>query len=142
MKKFLSLVVVLVLATSAGFAQCDKPVVYHSDKQDRIDAQGEVVSNATDVIRMEFTKDQVVVGVNEKTEEVTATIKEVDCQWKELFKEGKAIYKVTFQKPDSGETSEGSLTIEGKEGKLTILVEMARMEGKKIKLFVNKYETK
>lgn len=142
MKKFLSLVVVLLLAASAGFAQCDKAVVYHSDKQDRIDAQGEVVGNTADVIRLEFTKESISVGVNEKTVEVTASIKEVDCQWKELYKEGKAVYKVTFQKPETGETSEGSLTIEGKEGKLTILVEMARMEGKKIKLFVNKYEEK
>ncbi|MDF2189415.1 hypothetical protein [Paraflavitalea sp. CAU 1676] len=141
MKKFLSLVLVLTLAATAGFAQCDKPVVYHSDKQDRISPDGEVVGSKTDAIHLAFTKEGVSVEVNEKVE-ATATIKEVDCQWKQLYKEGKAIYKVTFQKPETGETSEGSLTIEGKDGQLTILVEMARMEGKKIKLYVSKYEEK
>ena len=141
MKKFLSLVLVLTLAATAGFAQCDKPVVYHSDKQDRLSPDGEVTGNKTDAIHLAFTKEGVSVEVNEKVE-ATATIKEADCQWKQLYKEGKAIYKVTFQKPETGETSEGSLTIEGKDGQLTILVEMARMEGKKIKLYVSKYEEK
>lgn len=131
---------ILLLAATAAIAQCDKKVVYYSDKQERISPEGEVIDNKTDVLTIEFTKEHITVNVAEKAAALTGTIKETTCQWKEVYKQGKAIYKVEFQKPDSGETSEGTMTVEGVEGKLHILVEMARLDGKKIKVLVNKYE--
>jgi hypothetical protein len=142
MKKVLVSLTILLLAASAGMAQCDKNVVYHSDKQERISAEGDVMDNKTDVLTITFTKDKISVSVAEKTDALTATIKETTCQWKEMYKEGKAVYKVEFQKPETGETNEGSMTVEAKDGQLFILVEMARLEGKKIKVLVNKYEEK
>ena len=142
MKKIILSFTVLLLAATATIAQCDKKVVYHSDKQEMISPGGDVVDTKTDVLSLEFTKEKITVSIAEKTGELMATIKETTCEWKEIYKEGKAIYKVTFQKPESGETTEGSMTVEAKEGKLHILVEMERLEGKKIKVLVSKYEEK
>lgn len=142
MKKMLLSLTVLLLAATAGMAQCDKKVTYTSDKQEMISPEGEVVNNKTDALSIDFTKESITINVGERMGAMTATIKETTCQWKEIYKEGKAIYKVEFQKPDNGETSEGSMTVEAKEGKLQILVEMARLDGKKIRVFVNKYEEK
>lgn len=142
MKKMLLSFAVLLLAGTAAIAQCDKNVVFHSDKQEMISPEGEVMDNKTDLLSIEFTKEKIVVNVNEKNDKLIATIKETICEWKDIYKEGKAIYKVDFQKPESGETSEGSMTVEAKDGKLYILVEIARLEGKKIKVLVNKHEEK
>lgn len=142
MKKMLLSFTVFLLAATAAIAQCDKKVVYYSDKQEMISPEGDIVNNKTDALSIEFTKESITINVGEKTGAMTATIKETTCQWKEIYKEGKAVYKVEFQKPESGETSEGNMTVEAKEGKLYLLVEMARLDGKKIKVLVSKYEEK
>lgn len=142
MKKMLLSFSVFLLAATATIAQCDKKVVYTSDKQEMISPEGDVVNNKTDALTIEFTKENITINVGEKPGALTATIKSRTCEWKEIYKEGKAVYKVEFQKPESGETSEGSMTVEVKEGKLQILVEMARLDGKKIRVLVNKYEEK
>jgi hypothetical protein len=133
MKKMFLSFLVLLLAGSAAIAQCDKHVVYHSDKQERISAEGDVMDTKADVLSIEFTKETITVNAPDKPEALKATIQGTTCEWKQIYKEGKAVYKVLFQKPDTGET---------KEGKLYLLVEMARLEGKKIKVLVNKYEEK
>ena len=142
MKKMLLSFAVLLLAGTAAIAQCDKNVVYYSDKQEMISPEGDVIDNKTDILSIEFTKEIITVSVADKPGALTATIKETTCQWKDIYKEGKAIYKATFKKPDTEETTEGSMTVEAKEGKLYILVELERLEGKKIKIAVNKYEEK
>lgn len=142
MKKMFLSFAVLLLAATAGIAQCDKYVIYHSDKQERISETGDVVATKSDILNIEFTKEKITVNHEQQPGALTATIKETICEWKEIYKEGKAIYKVEYQKPESGETSEGVMTVEAKEGKLHILIEMARLDGKKIKVLVNKYEEK
>jgi hypothetical protein len=142
MKKMFLSFVILLLAVTASIAQCDKKVVYYSDKQEMISPEGEVVNNKTDAVVIEFTKESITISINEKTGLMIVTIKETICEWKDLYKEGKAVYKGEFQKPSNGETSTGSMTVEAKEGKLHILVAMDRFEGRKIKVLVNKYEEK
>ena len=114
MKKTLLSFAVLLLAATASMAQCDKRVTYTSDKQEMISPEGDVVNNKTDALTIEFTKENITINVGEKAGAMTASIKETTCQWKEIYK----------------------------EGKLQILVEMARLDGKKIRVLVNKYEEK
>lgn len=140
-KMFLSLVI-LLLAGSAAIAQCDKHVVYYSDKQERLNAEGDVIDTKTDAVSIEFTKEAIVVNVGDRPGALKATIQATTCEWKEVYKEGKAVYKVWFQRPDIGESTEGAMTVEGKEGKLQLMVEMDRLEGKRIRILVNKYEEK
>jgi hypothetical protein len=142
MKKMLLSFAALLLAATATIAQCDKKVTYTSDKQEMISPEGDVINNKTDVLTIDFTKESITINVGDKAGAMTATIQETTCQWKEIYKEGKAVYKVEFQKPESGETTTGSMTVEAKEGKLQILVEMARLDGKKVRVLVNKYEEK
>ncbi|WP_276481876.1 hypothetical protein [Paraflavitalea pollutisoli] len=142
MKKFLSVLFVALLLAGASFAQCDKHVVYSSEKQEFIGTDGQVEDIKTDALTLEFSQGKIVLNAPGKGDALTGIIKETDCQWKTLYKEGKAVYKLDFQKPQSDETSGGSITIEAKDGVLTILVEIAKMEGRKVKLIVSKYEEK
>jgi hypothetical protein len=141
MKKIILSLTVLLLAATAGKAQCDKNVTYHSQKQELLGTDSNVVETKTDILTIDFTKEKITVNVGEQAGALTGTIKETICQWKEMYKEGKAVYKVDFSKPD-GDTSEGAMTVEAKEGNLYLLVELAKLDGKKIKILVSRYEEK
>jgi len=41
----------------------------------------------------------------------------------------------------NGDSSPAVITIEGKDGKLTATLEIERMEGKKVRIYLDKYET-
>lgn len=142
MKKVLFSLLTALLLASAGFAQCDKNVVYSSDKLEIIGTDGQVEDTKAEAMTLTFTKEKVVLNAPEKGDALTGIIKETDCQWKTMYKEGKAVYKMDFQKPQNGDTSEGTITIEAKDGTLTIVIEIAKMDGRKVKLVVSKYEEK
>lgn len=142
MKKMCAFLSVALLMCTAGFAQCDKDVVYHSDKQEIFAADGQLQDTKSDAISMTIIKEKMVLEVPDKGDALSATIKETDCQWKEVFKEGKVTYKAEFRKQQTGETSDGTILIEAKDGKLAIQVEIQAMNGRKVKLWVNKYEEK
>lgn len=143
MKKMMLAVIVLFITITTAIAQtpCDKKAVYHSERQELLDTDGQVVDSKSDVVDIEVTKEAISVKVNDKDGELTGTVKEVACEWKTPYQEGKATYKVTFAK-GNGESSEGSLTIEAKEGKVTALFAIEAMNGKKLRAIINKYEEK
>ena len=66
-------------------------------------------------------------------------IKDLVCDWKEAFKNGKTSFKSQLLEP-SGDAKDAIVTIEGKDGKLTILVELVNMEGKKLRIYVDSYK--
>ena len=63
------------------------------------------------------------------------------CEWKTPFKEGKTVIKTSITNPQ-GQTFSLTITIEGKEGKITFLAEMAEMPDQKIRIVVEKFEEK
>lgn len=142
MKKFFLSSLMFLLLAAGAWAQCDKPVKYYSEKQELLNENGDVVANEQDVMNIEFTKEKITVKIEGKAGELTGNIKDVDCQWKELYKEGKAVYKVEFIDPEKGESKDGTVTVQAKEGSLFLLVTFAGMEGKTGKVIVSKYEEK
>lgn len=136
------LAIAVFLVTGIGsFAQCDKKVKWQGAKAELIGTSGEVedTKDATFVITADSKT--VSLSILESTEEkIEGSVTESTCEWKETFKNGKAVYKTTLVKPN-GDSSPGTVTIEGKDGKITVLVEMEKMEGKKIRVLIDKYET-
>jgi predicted amino acid dehydrogenase len=55
-----------------------------------------------------------------------AVVKSDTCDWKTLFKEGKSVIKATFTR-DGEDPKNATITIEGKNGKISFLVEIAEM---------------
>ena len=72
---------------------------------------------------------------------MTGKIKDQQCDWKIPFKEGKTIIKTDLVDP-SGDTKDATITIEGKDGKLTLLAEAKEHPDQKLQLEVNKFEPK
>jgi len=63
------------------------------------------------------------------------------CHWTQPFKEGKTIIKAVFVNR-AGETKNGTITIEGKEGKVIFLLEAAENPEFKVKVIAEKFEEK
>jgi hypothetical protein len=130
--------VLLTVTTVVAQTPCEKKVVYHSESQEMISEAGDVGDTKTDVADVEVSKESVIVNIEGKGTKLKGTVKEIDCAWKKPYVDGKAVYKVTFAK-DDGEMSDGTLTVEAKEGKITLLFEITAMNGRKLRALVNRY---
>jgi|tagenome__1003787_1003787.scaffolds.fasta_scaffold14817157_1 hypothetical protein len=70
------------------------------------------------------------------------TLEEQTCDWKESFKNGKTIIKTDLVDPHR-DVKYAILTIEGKDGKITIIAKAEERPNEMIKLIVSDYtETK
>src|SRR6266850_2696336 len=99
-----------------------------------LDAIGQVVDTKEGSIEVETDSNHVIVRIKEKPDEqMEGSAKEFTCEWKEPFKNGKTIYKTELSKPN-GDNSNASFTIEGKDGKITILLVIDKLEGRKIRI--------
>lgn len=137
---FLAFVLVLLTA-GAAFAQCDKKVKWQGAKGELVDPDGNVVDTKTATfIIIADSKTISLEIVEDEGGRLEGNVSESTCEWKEAFKNGKAVYKTTLVRPD-GNSSVSTITIEAKDGKLTAVVEMDRFEGKKAKIYLNTYET-
>ena len=139
MKIILFAIMSMLIAGKGSIAQCDKKITAHSEKQEMLNEQGEVVDGKDDVIDFEFTKEKIIINRQGSDQPMTATIKETTCEWKDAFKNGKSFFKVDYAYPN-GQSGTGSFEIEGKEGKIFLYVIMDRMQGKKIRVITTKFE--
>jgi hypothetical protein len=140
MKNLILVVGVLTFTTLKSFAQCDKPITLSSLKTEFIDASGIVQDSKDEKTIVEISKTNVVITPGED-DQMNGTIKSYFCDWKVPFKEGKMIIKAVLEN-DRGETKNLTITIEGKDGKLTFLGEIEEMPDRKVRLTVDKFEEK
>jgi hypothetical protein len=137
--KTIILTLTLLLAVSAvSFAQCDKKLKLTTSKTDHLDAKGNVTRTDDEKPVVEIGKSDLTITVNEE-HKMTGTIKSDSCGWKNPFKEGKTIIKAKLSN-DQGEDKNVTLTIEGKDGKVTLLFEMEGMPDDRIKVAIDKFE--
>jgi hypothetical protein len=136
------LAVALVLFTSvASFAQCDKKVKWKATKAELIDENGQVSDTKEGNISITADSKTVTLEIEQSpNDKLEGTINESTCEWKEAFKNGKTVLKTSLNER-GGDVSPGTITIEGKDGKLTITLEIEKMNGKKVRIAIDKYET-
>jgi len=72
---------------------------------------------------------------------MTGTIDSISCDWKTPYKEGKTVIK-TVLSGENGRTMNGTITIEGKDGKLLLMAEFEEMPETKIRVMLDKFEEK
>jgi hypothetical protein len=68
---------------------------------------------------------------------MTAMFLKKDCKWKDALKDGKSTYDLSVSFPD-GRESKGNATLEGKDGKLYLVLTFEHRQGKKIKAYIDK----
>lgn len=136
------LALAITLFTSvASFGQCDKKVKWQAAKAELIDENGNVVDTkegsiviTTDAKTVRF---EILESENETAE---GTVSETTCEWKDAFKNGKSTYKANMTS-NRGDTQSASFVIEGKDGKLTMVLELEKLQGRKVRISIDKYET-
>lgn len=139
--KTITLTLCLLLAGGAAcFAQCGKTVVLNSSKTEHLDASGAVQRTDDETATIMLTKTELNVSVNDE-HKITGKITSETCDWKVPFKEGKTVIKATASN-DQGEERNVTVTIEGKDGKVTLLFEMDGMPDDRIRVGIDKFVEK
>ena len=136
------LIFVLALATGAGvYAQCGKKSVFTATKTDYLDINNTLQQTIDEKSTIEITSSEVTITPGSADRKMTGTIVSETCNWKVAYKEGKSIIKSTFVK-DGNQAMNATITIEGKDGKVSFLMEIAERPDRKIRVFADKFEEK
>jgi hypothetical protein len=140
MKTIILTLSLLIAGSAMSFAQCDKKLVLTSSKTEHLDASGAVKKTVDETAQIEINKTDLTITVHED-HKMTGKILADTCNWKVPFKEGKTVIK-TILSDEQGEDKNVTLTIEGKDGKVTLLFEMEGMPDDRIKVGIDKFEEK
>lgn len=138
MKKILAAVALLLAGYSFSYAQCDKKVTLSSSKTEYLGADSLVQRTEDEVSEVIFDKTSITVKRADKSP-MTGTINSSTCNWTTPYKEGRMVLKTTFT--DGSESKDVTITVSGKDGKVTFLAEVIG-EDRKIRLAVDKFEEK
>ena len=143
MKKSILLLLVIGAAFSTkSMAQCDKKIVYTSIKQDWLNSKDEVQKSDSDKVIVEVSKQSIVFNHNDDPkDEMKGDVTASDCNWTEAYKNGKTTMQAKLTE-GHGDVHDANVTIEGKDGKMFIILELKDHPDMKIKAYVNKYEEK
>jgi hypothetical protein len=130
----------LLLSGTASFAQCDKDLILTSSKTEYLDAQGALQRTQEEHSTIEISKTEVTITPGNDPR-MKGTIKSHTCNWKVPFKEGKSVIQATFNDEQKG-TMNATITIEGKDGGVILLLEAVEMPDRKIRVPIDKFEEK
>jgi len=137
MKKLLFLG--LVLASGAIVrAQCKQKIILTSSKTEYLDSSKKVqrVVDEKTIVEISPT-DVVIMPGNEK---MSGPITSKTCAWTKPFKEGKSVIKADLK--SINDEKKVTITIEGKNGKVTLLAEVDDRPDKKIFLISETFAEK
>jgi hypothetical protein len=140
MKTLVLAFVLLVTGSNVVLAQCGKKTILVSSKTEHLDVSGVLQKTVDEKTIIEITKSEITVTPGEEGT-ATGNIKSDSCNWRVPFKEGKTIIKALMT-DEGGDTKNVTFTIEGKDGKIIILVEMEGMINGKIRLTADTFQEK
>jgi hypothetical protein len=138
MKTIILIISLLIAGTAITFGQCDKKVVLTTSKTEHLDANGIVIRTSDEKAVVELSKSDLTITVNDE-HKMTGKITSNTCNWNIPFKQGKTIIKATIS-DEQGEDKKVTITIEGKDGKVTLLFEMEGMPDDRIRVGIDKFE--
>jgi len=143
MKTILIALFLLVAGSIVSFAQCEKKVSLISSKTEHLDASGQLKHAEDEKTIIEFNKTDISVSITKDNgdEKMTGKVKSNICDWQVPFKTGKTLLNITLNR-DDGQSRDFTVTIEGKDGKVTLWAESKEEPDDKIQLPIDKFEEK
>ena len=137
----LSLSFVLALATATK-AQCNQGLQLKSAKTNLLNASYQSQGARDEKVAVEITDSTITITPNGNDgDALVGKIKEKQCDWKVPFKVGKTVIKTDLV-DSSGDINDATITIEGKNGKITLLAEAKEHPDQKFQLEVDQFESK
>jgi hypothetical protein len=139
MKKIFLLFSLACAFSMASNAQCDKRVLYTSAKQEWLNSKDEIQKSDEDKVTVEISKTSIILNHNDDPNDVMkGDIKNLDCNWNEAYKTGKSVIQAKLME-GANDVHDATITIEGKNGILFILIEMKDHPDMIIKAYIDKY---
>ncbi len=136
MKKGFFLVIVLMALVFAGKAQCDKKITWSATKTEFLDSSGNVQHEENNGVVIQTSSKEVIITPNSNEEEaIHGDVKDLVCDWKEAFKNGRTSFKSSLKDP-RGDEKDGTVVIEGKDGKIVFLFDVSGADGRKFRIRV------
>lgn len=141
MRMILITLFLLAAGSAMSFAQCDKKVTLVSNKTEHLDAKGNLKHAEDEKTTIEFNKSDISVSISKDNgdEKMTGKVNSNICNWQVPFKNGKTLLKITLTN-EGGESRDFAVTIEGKDGKVTLWAESNEEPDDKIQLPIDKFE--
>ncbi|MBK8495386.1 MAG: hypothetical protein IPL50_10385 [Chitinophagaceae bacterium] len=115
MKKQVLTFLLVAIAGISSYAQCGKKNVLTSSVTEYLNTSGEIQRSQEELTTIEFDSKNIIITPGNNTME--GSIDSIYCDWKTPYKEGKTVIK-TVLSGSNGRTMNGTITIEGKDGKL------------------------
>jgi len=143
MRSILMTCLLLAAGSTIAMAQCDKKVSLASSKTQHWDPKGTLKHADDEKVTIEFSKSDVSVSIDHdgNQKKLSGKVKSDTCDWKIPFKEGRTKLHVTLSN-DEGESRDYTLTLIGKDGKLSFIAESPDEPDDIIKLDIDKFEEK
>ena len=141
MKKIILPALLILLSFGAAIAQCDKKFILTSSKTDYVDSSGALQRSVDELSTIEMNDSilNIVPGNAERT--MTGQVKSHECNWKVPYKEGKSIFRASLSN-QNGEERDILITIEGKDGVITLLAILNNDENRRVKLKADSFKGK
>ena len=142
MKQILLAGLVLLCCTAFSIcsnAQCGKNLVLTSSKTEYLDTAGAVRRTVDEKTRIDITPKSITISPA-SDHAMTGEILSATCVWKTAFQEGKSEFKTRFE--DQGESKSITITLEGKNGKLSFLAVFDDAPDKRIRVWLDGFEEK
>lgn len=141
MRKILFALSILLASNTASVAQCGKAATLTSSKTEYLDSNMVLQRTMDEKSVVELSDSVITIAPGNEPRKMTATIKSNTCNWTVPYKEGKSLIKATLHS-EHGEMKNLTITIEGKDGKVTLLAEVEDMPDRKIRVAADAFKEK
>jgi len=141
MKKIILPILFVMLASISSYAQCDKKVILTSNKTEYPDPNGNVERSVDEFSTVVFDNKEISMSWGDE-HSAKGPIKSIVCDWEIPFKQGKTVIKANVGGGSEGEPKNVTITIEGKDGKISFIATVDDQPDRKIVLIVEKFEEK
>jgi hypothetical protein len=141
MPHLIVLLLLLSYSVTTSYAQCGKKLFIISTKTEHLDGNGTIQRSNDEKSLIEITKSEITISPGNEQNKMIGIIKSDTCNWIVPYKHGKTIIKATFTREGENPRN-ATITIEGKDEKLTMLIDVDEMPDKKIRVAIDKFEEK
>ena len=142
MKSTIIALLLLLADSTVCLAQCDKKLSLVTSKTEHLDANSNLERAVDEQTVIEIIDKNISVNIEDGKQILKVTIKSNTCDWKTPFKEGKSVVSITLSEEGGNGEKDYTLTIEGKDGKVTLIAESAQDPDKKLRFVLDKFEEK
>jgi hypothetical protein len=138
LKKLVLALLLMVAASTVSYAQCDKTTTLTSSTSNYLNEKGEVERSVDEETVITFSKTNIIIAPGGNDHTLAGPVKTFVCDWTTPFKVGKTVITSTLTENDR--EMHATITIEGKDDKVTLTFQAEEMPGKKIQVVANKFE--